>query len=263
MSSTGVATPTLEALAWGEVGFRKDVRRVPVFGLGCAGGVTGLAIAAAMARSKPGAKVLMVALEACTLAFRTDRLEKADIIATVLFGDGAAAACLSTEPGMGEIKGVTFGEGCEHLWPDTLSIMGWRVDDTGLGVIFDRSIPDFTHDHFAEAVTSALEISGIDRAAIDRFVCHPGGRKVVEAIEASLTLAPGTLDAERETLRDYGNMSAPTALFVLKRVIDNGARGNMMLSALGPGFTASFLPVAIGVDLRKQAVARVVNTVHA
>ncbi len=253
ISSTGIATPSLEALNWKELGFRNDVRRVPVFGLGCAGGVTGLAIAASLARSRPGANVLMVALEACTLSFRTDRLEKADIIATVLFGDGAAAAVLSTRPGAGVLPSVAFGEGHEHLWPDTLDIMGWHVDDTGLGVIFDRSIPDFAGDFFAKAAGGALEKAGIERGSLDRFVCHPGGRKVLEALESSLCLAPGALDAERETLRDYGNMSSPTALFVLKKVIENGKSGQMMMTSLGPGFTASFLPLMVGAVAPREA----------
>jgi alkylresorcinol/alkylpyrone synthase len=224
------------------------VRRVPIFGLGCAGGVTGLAVATSLARSRPGTNVLIVALEACTLSFRTDRLEKADIIATVLFGDGAGAAVLSCRPGKGELQDITLGEGHEHLWADTLDIMGWQVDDTGLGVIFDRSIPDFAGDFFSRAAAEALEKAGIERDELDRYVCHPGGRKVVEALESALRLAPGSLDAERETLKEYGNMSAPTVLFVLKKVIENGEKGRMLMTALGPGFTASFLPITVGVE---------------
>jgi alkylresorcinol/alkylpyrone synthase len=100
---------------------------VPVFGLGCVGGVTGLSLAARLAAVAPGSKVLLVCVEACTLAFRADRLQKADTIATVLFGDGAAAACISTESRQGAI----FGGGQEHTWPDTLPIMGWEVDPMG------------------------------------------------------------------------------------------------------------------------------------
>lgn len=243
VSSTGIATPTLEARVWREMGFRADVRRLPVFGLGCAGGVTGLEIARAQAAARPGSRVLLVAVECCTLSFRSDRLTKADIIATVLFGDGAAAACLGPEPGQG--AAVALDPGFEQLWPDTLDIMGWEVEDAGLGVIFDRSIPSFVQEHFAGAVASALERAAIAPGALDGYVFHPGGAKVVTAIEAALDLASGTLNAERETLRDYGNMSAPTVLFVLERLIASGARGRMMLGALGPGFTASFLPLAV------------------
>lgn len=243
--STGIATPTIEALAWKEMGFRTDVHRIPVFGLGCAGGVSGLAIARAQAEVRPGSHVLMVALEACTLSFRSDRLQKADIIATVLFGDGAAACVLSTEPGDEGNTRVTLGAGQEELWSDTLSIMGWDVDEAGLGVVFDRSIPAFTASYFAEACDKALARGGRTRDDIVRFVCHPGGAKVVEAIETALDLKAGSLDAERSVLRDYGNMSAPTVLFVLQRFLDERWEGQMMMCAFGPGFTASFLPLTV------------------
>ena len=239
VSSTGIATPTLDARAMRQMNFRADVHRVPVFGLGCAGGVTGLALATRLARQSPGSKVLFVCLEACTLSFRDDRMQKADIIATVLFGDGAAAACLSTE---GEGLGA-LGEGEEHTWADTLSIMGWDVDERGFGVVFDRSIPQFVKDNFAQAVNGGLDRMGLNHGDVSRMICHPGGAKVVEAIETALGLEPGVLDHERTVLRDFGNMSAPTVLFVLERVLQTRPHGTMVLAALGPGFSASLLPI--------------------
>jgi len=179
------------------------------------------------------------------MAFRDDRLSKADIIATILFGDGAAAAVLSTRPTAGTGSRVTFGEGQEYMWPDTLAIMGWDVDDAGLGVVFDRSIPTFTAAHFRAATDDMLAHAGLTVAEIDRFVCHPGGAKVVTALEEALDLAPASLDAERAVLRDAGNMSSPTALFVLQRVLAEGQTGQLALCALGPGFTASLLPLAV------------------
>ena len=239
VTSTGVATPTFEARAQRSMGFRGDAIRVPVFGLGCAGGVAGLGIARDMAAARPGAKVLLVVVECCTLSFRTDRLQKADIIATVLFGDGAAAACLSTTA-----KGAAIGQGAQHLWPNTLGIMGWDVDDVGLGVVFDRSIPAFARKEFANAVAAAAP------GPFDRLVCHPGGTKVVEAIEGAMGLPDGALDAERRVLRQCGNMSAPTALFVLKEALEGRAKGagpgsETLLCALGPGFTAAMVPVTL------------------
>lgn len=235
--STGIATPTLEARAMQTMGFRADVHRVPVFGLGCAGGVSGLSLAARLARAEPGSTVLFVCLETCTLSFRDDRMQKADIIATVLFGDGAAAACLSTEG-----KGLaSIGKGVEHTWADTLSIMGWDVDERGFGVIFDRSIPEFVKTEFERAVTGGLDAMGLDLADVTRMVCHPGGAKVVEAIEGALRLVPDSLGYERGVLRDFGNMSAPTALFVLERVLADSPEGPLVMAALGPGFTASML----------------------
>lgn len=240
VSTTGIATPSLDARAHAALGFRPDIQRVPVFGLGCAGGVSGLALAQQLALAAPGSNVLMVAVETCSLSFRTDRMQKADIIATVLFGDGAAAAVLSTKG-----DGPQLGMGQQVLWPNTLQIMGWDVDDTGLGVVFDRSIPGFVTEHLAQAASQALDASGLTAAQIDRFVCHPGGAKVITAIERALDLAQGSLDAERATLRDYGNMSAPTVLFVLEGLLASRATGQMMLAALGPGFTASFLPMNV------------------
>ncbi|WP_324753935.1 type III polyketide synthase [Roseovarius sp. Pro17] len=241
VSSTGIATPTLEAQVFGDVGFRDDVMRVPVFGLGCAGGVSGLSIASALARGDAASKVLLVVIETCSLSFRADRLQKADIIAAVLFGDGAAAACISTEKPGGDAL-VELGSGYQKLWPDTLKIMGWDVDDVGLGVVFDRSIPTFVSSEFAQATDDALKAAGLNHGQIDRYVCHPGGAKVVEAIEGALHLEQGSLDAERQTLRDTGNMSAPTALFVMKSVLESDMTGQMMACALGPGFTGSYLP---------------------
>jgi alkylresorcinol/alkylpyrone synthase len=239
VSSTGIATPTLEAQSWAAMGFRRDVGRVPVFGLGCAGGATGLALAADLARARPGARVLLVVAEACTPSFRTDRLSKADIIATVLFGDGAAAACLSTE---GD-AGITVGRGAQHLWPDTLGIMGWEVDETGLGVVFDRSIPAFAQANIAEATDAALATIGETRAAFDGMICHPGGAKVLIALERGLSLQQGSLVEERAVLREHGNMSAPTVLFVLDAARKARRSGRQLMAALGPGFTASFVPL--------------------
>jgi alkylresorcinol/alkylpyrone synthase len=245
--STGIATPTLDAQVFSEMGFREDIMRVPLFGLGCAGGVSGLSVAQSIAAGKPTAKVLLVVVETCSLSFRADRLQKADIIATVLFGDGSAAACISSSiPSTGKI--VSLSNGYQKTWPDTLGIMGWDVDDTGFGVVFDRSIPSFVTEEFAAATEGALKAANLEHSQIDRFVCHPGGAKVVDAIEGALHLDPGSLVAERDTLRDAGNMSAPTVMFVMKSVLEAGTTGQMLACALGPGFTASFLPFHVQED---------------
>lgn len=237
VSSTGIATPSLEARVADRMGWRGDVERVPVFGLGCAGGVTGLAIAARLAAG--GKTVLFVTVELCSTSIRLDKLTKANIVATALFGDGAAACVLRAgDGGFAQIAG-----GAERLWPDTLGIMGWDVDDPGLGVIFDRAIPPFVEENMAEAVAGIRAKVGVDGS--DRFTCHPGGAKVVQALETSLHLPDGALDHERAVLSEYGNMSAPTVLFVLRRLLDTGWRGRTMLLALGPGFTTSGLVLTV------------------
>ncbi|MEO7039112.1 MAG: type III polyketide synthase [Candidatus Elarobacter sp.] len=237
VSSTGIATPSLEARVLPQLGFRPDVRRIPIFGLGCAGGVSGLAIASRLAAADPGTIVLLVNIELCTLAFRRDRATKADIISTALFGDGAAAAILRCGTGraIGTITGAT-----EHLWPNTLDIMGWSTDEVGLGVIISRSLPDFIARNYRTEFDAALQRLGLASADVDRVVCHPGGTKVLEAIEIALELPPAALAVERTVMRDFGNMSSPTVLFVLERTLASGFAGTALLAALGPGFTTSF-----------------------
>ncbi len=235
VSSTGIATPSLEARVMFELGFRSDVARVPVFGLGCAGGVSGISIAARLAQSRPGSLVLFVAVELCTLAFRLDEFTKANVVATALFGDGAAACLLSTAmPRLATIAG-----GGEHTWPDTLGIMGWNVDPQGFGVIFARAIPTFAAAEMGSAVAAILGRIRIRPDDVDRFVCHAGGTKVITALETALALSPGSLDHERRVLADHGNMSAPTVLFVLERVLHAGLPPCAVLTAMGPGFTAA------------------------
>lgn len=242
VSSTGIATPTLEAHAMRRMGFRENVVRVPIFGLGCAGGVSGLALAAKLARASPGSTVLLVVVELCSLAFRTTELSKADIVSTALFGDGAAASVLrSGSEGFAYVAGSA-----ERTWSDTLDIMGWRIDPDGLGVIFNRAIPDFVHRHLRAAMDAMLAEQNLTPRDIDRFICHPGGARVIEAIEQAFLLAAGTLHEEREVLADYGNMSAPTALFVLDRVRRTGLPPLSVITALGPGFTASTVTLRSG-----------------
>ena len=237
VSTTGLATPSIDARVLPRLGFRDDVARVPLFGLGCAGGVSGLAIAARLAAADPGSRWLFVTVETCSISIRLDSDDPAAIVATAIFGDGAAAAVLSTEgDGLAAVRGAG-----EKLWPDTLGIMGWRVEDPGLAVIFDRAIPPFIEAELAGAIDSILGRMGLARADIDRFCCHPGGAKVIPAIEAALALAEGTLDLEREVLRDHGNMSAPTVLFVLERLLARGLPERTMMTAFGPGFTCAGL----------------------
>ncbi|MSP33230.1 MAG: type III polyketide synthase [Pseudolabrys sp.] len=235
VSSTGIATPSLEARVASEMGFKSSAARVPVFGLGCAGGVSGLSISARLARAEPGEVVLVVVVELCTLAFRADRCTKADVISSALFGDGAAAAVPCAEHAE---AGLSIGESAEHAWPGTLDIMGWTVDPAGFGIVLSRSLPRFVEQRLA---APARRFVNAAKLIAPQFICHPGGAKVLDAIETALELQKGTLRDERDVLRGHGNMSAPSVLFVLERALKRGLRGSAVLSALGPGFTASFL----------------------
>jgi alkylresorcinol/alkylpyrone synthase len=237
VSSTGIATPSLDARNGPAMGLRKDIRRVPIFGLGCAGGVNGLATAARFAAAEPGKRWLFVTIETCSIAIRLDSDDPAAIVATALFGDGAAAAVV--QAGEGGI--ATIAAASERMWPDTLNIMGWRVEDPGLAVVFDRAIPPFIEAELAEAIDGMLADMGAARGTIDRFCCHPGGVKVIDAIEAALELPVGSLDLERDVLNDCGNMSAPTVMFILERLIARGLPERVLMTAFGPGFTCAGL----------------------
>lgn len=232
-SSTGIATPSLDARALERMGFREDVARVPIFGLGCAGGVSGLGLAAKLARGAPGSTVLFVTVELCSLALRTAGVGKADIIAAALFGDGAAACVVKAgDEGFVQITG-----GAEKTWPGTLDIMGWQMEPTGFGVVLNRAIPAFVRRNMPDAMAQMLASQALQICDIDRFICHPGGAKVVDAMEVALGMKQGSLDHEREVLRNHGNMSAPTALFVLESVRAQEIPPLSVLVALGPGFT--------------------------
>jgi len=247
VSSTGMATPSIEARLMNLMPFRADVQRLPVFGLGCAGGVIGLTRAAQLAAAQPGARILLIVVELCTLAFRYDRLTKSNLVATALFGDGAAAAVVSGGGAEGGPEAFgSLGAGGEHLWRDTLNVMGWDVDEQGFDVIFHRDIPQIVAGAFSEAMMHFLNHVGAQIDDIDRPCCHPGGVKVLDALEEVFGRPPGGLDAERDVLRGYGNMSAPTVLFVLDELRRRGISGQLLMTALGPGFTGAFQLIRLG-----------------
>jgi len=235
VSTTGISTPSLDAILLNRLGLRSDVRRLPIFGLGCAGGVLGLARAGELARGEPGGNVLLLVVELCSLCFREVDRSKANIVATALFGDGAAGAILSCRG-----AGPRLGPTGEHTWPDSLDIMGWEVAEDGLQVLFSRDIPTLVRSQFRAAADGFLARHGLTLGDIGGYACHPGGAKVVTALEAAFDLADGTLTEARRVLAAYGNMSAPTVMFVLKGLLDRGLKRRMLLTALGPGFSAAF-----------------------
>lgn len=236
ISTTGMCTPSLDALLMERLGLRRDLTRLPIFGLGCAGGVLGLARSAALASAMPGANVVMVVVELCGLTFRPGDRSASNMVATALFGDGCAAALVSTAADGPALTG--WGE---HTWPGSLDVMGWHIEDDGFGVQFSRDIPPLVARHFRPALDGWLAGIGLEHSQIDGFLCHPGGAKVVCALEEALSLAPGTLALEREILRNFGNMSAATVMFVLERALARPLPRRSVAAALGPGFTAGFL----------------------
>ena len=244
VSSTGIAVPTLDARLMEQLPFRRNVQRLPLFGLGCAGGALGLARAAACARAQPGSRILYLVVELCTLTFCRSDQATANIVATALFGDGAAGAVLTTDG-----PGLAVRAWGEHTWPRSLDVMGWYVTQQGLEVQLSRGIPDIARHRVRPVTEEFLASAGLALADVDDFICHPGGARVLEALEDAFGLPSGGLAVSREILRDYGNMSAATVLFVLRRALetaaaDNGRRGGArryLMTGLGPGFSMGFL----------------------
>ena len=239
VSTTGIATPSLDARLMARLRLPAAVRRLPIFGLGCAGGAIGFGHAATLAAAMPDKAVLFLVVELCSLTFRRDDVSNANIVAAALFGDGAAAAVLRSGG-----EGPALVAAGEHTWPGSLDTMGWDVVDDGLQPIFSRDIPRLVAAELGTAARAFLARHGMTLADIDRFVCHPGGPKVIDACESALELAPGALADARRVLRDYGNMSAASILFVLDEMLRGSAAANgwrrALLTAFGPGFSAGF-----------------------
>lgn len=243
VSTTGIATPSLDARLMERMAFPRHATRLPIFGLGCAGGALGLARAAALATAMPGTPVLLVVVELCTLQFRREDLTRSNIVATALFGDGAAAAVLRADH---TTAGPTIAAWGEHTWPQSLDIMGWDIAEDGLRAIFSRDIPRLVTAELGPALHDFLARHRLSLADIDRFACHPGGPKVIDAYEAIFgTGFPGAAAARRSLAR-FGNMSAASVIFVLEEVLAEASErgksaGRTLLTALGPGFSAGFV----------------------
>lgn len=240
VSSTGIATPSLDSLLQTPLGLSPTVQRLPVFGLGCAGGVIGLSRAAAVARAMPGCWILFLCVELCGLTFRSADASKQNIIATAIFGDGAAAVLLKAPLEGGEASSIArVVEWGEHTWPGTREIMGWRVENDGLGVIFSSSIPGLVRKDLRAVTDKFLQTCGLRHEDLAGLIVHPGGEKVLEAIEDAYDLPPGSLIHAREVLAERGNMSAVTVLSVLQATTAAHRRGRHLMTALGPGFSAA------------------------
>lgn len=253
VSTTGMATPSLDAQLALALGCPSDVRRDATFGHGCAGGVGGLARARAHARADPRRAVLLVATELCGLTFQGEDWSKANFVSTSLFADGSAAVVVAGEEvqrrgGAGASQGTKpriIADSCT-LWPGTEDVMGFEFTDRGLEVVLSRSVPQLVRDRFAASVETVCERAGIASSDLDHHLLHPGGAKVLDAYLDVLPIEEERLRWSRDVLRTHGNMSAPTALFVLRSALDAAADGPggpvggdlAVVSAMGPGFAA-------------------------
>jgi len=239
VSTTGLATPSMDARLAQILGLSHHVRRTPLFGLGCAGGTMGLSHAVRSALAIPESLVLCIAVETTSLTFLYEDLGKSNLVATALFGDGAAAVLVAGDRAPG--RGPTVVGTRSTLFDDSIDVMGWNFLDQGMQVVFSRAIPGLVTRHSRTDITSFLAEHGIGIDDIRSWIVHPGGTRVIEAYEQALGLPEEALGETRAVLRDHGNMSSATVFYVLERFLGAGRPEPgeyALMTALGPGFSS-------------------------
>lgn len=245
VNTSGLSTPSLDAYLIGALGLNPHAARLPVWGLGCAGGAAGLARAADLVRAGHR-RVLFVAVELCSLTLVRGDESKSNFVGTALFADGGAALVVTAQDVPGPPPLAALHGAFSTLIEDSEDIMGWDVVDDGLKVRFSRDIPTLVRSMMRENVAQALAGRGWSRDDVGTFVVHPGGVKVLSAYEEALDLPSGALDSSRRVLAAHGNMSSVTVLFVLEEVLRGEPLGQGLLSAMGPGFSAEHVLLSFG-----------------
>ncbi|MEM9000811.1 MAG: type III polyketide synthase [Bacteroidota bacterium] len=237
VSCTGIMIPSLDAYLINALGLREDVVRLPVTEMGCAAGVSGLIYAANFLRTNPGKRAAIVAVESPTATFQLNDFSMANMVSAAIFGDGAACVLLSSET---VESGVSIlGEAMYHF-PNTTHLMGFDLTNMGLQMILDPMVPEVIAANFGHIVHPFLEQFGTSIEKIDHLVFHPGGKKIVQTVETLFGQLNKNLDDTKTVLRNYGNMSSVTVLYVLERFLtkktNSGDQG--MVLSFGPGFSA-------------------------
>ncbi|MFD3569339.1 type III polyketide synthase [Streptomyces sp. NPDC058671] len=244
-SVTGVATPSLDARLVGRLGLRPDVKRLPVFGLGCVAGAAGLARLHDYLRGHPGDTAVLLTVELCSLTLQRRDDSRANLVAGALFGDGAAALVARGRAAAGrDGSGPTVIATRSHLYPGTGHLMGWDIGAAGFRVVIDAGIPRIVREHLGRPLRAFLAEHGLTTDDIGAWVCHPGGPKVLSAVTDVLGLPDDALDSARRSLAAVGNMSSASVLHVLQ-----SHRGSArpepgtwgLLMAMGPGFCSEFV----------------------
>ncbi|MFD8733858.1 type III polyketide synthase [Streptomyces sp. NPDC059618] len=243
-SVTGIAAPSVDARLVGRLGLRPDVRRVPMFGLGCAGGAAGLARLHDYLLGRPDEVAVLLSVELCSLTFQRDDPSPANLVATGLFGDGAGAVVARGSRRTGTVAGPTIVDTRSRLYPDTGRILGWEIKDSGFRVVLGPEIPDVVRRHLADDVRDFLDGHGLKPKDVSAWVCHPGGPQILEAVGEALDLPDGALDLSRRHLADVGNLSSSSVLHILRDTLDTrpppaGTPG--LLLAMGPGFACELV----------------------
>jgi alkylresorcinol/alkylpyrone synthase len=245
VSTTGISTPSVDARILNRLtpSTLTQIKRTPIWGLGCAGGAAGLARALDYVLAYPKEVVALIAVELCGLTFQPNDVSKSNLVATSLFADGTAAVLIAGDEAKisGPLKMITASS---VIWKDTLDIMGWDISSCGFHVIFSKDIPSFVNTQVAPVLQKFLMETG--NKLPDHFILHPGGKKVLEAYQTALGIPAEKLNVARKVLRENGNMSSTTVLYVLHEFLQNKliSGGEMgLLSALGPGFGSEMLLV--------------------
>jgi len=250
VSVTGLASPSLDALLINRMGLPLHIRRTPIFGLGCVAGAAGITQAADYVRAYPNRVAVLLSVELCSLTWQRDDLSTANLIASGLFGDGAAAAIVTgaDRPSNGQSNGRSTGprivDSRSVFYPDSERVMGWDISETGFKIVLSADVPLVARDKLRPDVDSFLAEHGLTVSDIDSWVCHPGGPKVLEAMQESLDLPPGALDVTWRSLQEVGNLSSTSVLMVLAETLENhrpppGSYG--VLLAMGPGFCSELV----------------------
>lgn len=244
VSTTGLATPSLDALLINTMRLNADTRRLPVWGLGCAGGVAGLAKACTLAKADPSAVVLFIAVELCSLTLIKSDFSKSNFIGSSLFSDGIAALVITGDAVQNPpaSKTVTFLASRSRLYYDSLDVMGWDFMDDGFKVLFSKDIPSIISKYVKEEVDTFLAANGLTRGDVKNFIFHPGGKKVIDAYLEALDLPPEKLQDTIAVMKENGNMSSATVLYVLERFLTRkSGPGYGLMMAMGPGFSSEMV----------------------
>ncbi|MGH7595270.1 MAG: type III polyketide synthase [bacterium] len=245
VSTTGVATPSIDAHLFNKIDFSSSIRRTPIWGLGCAGGISGIARAADWLKAYPDQIALVVTVELCTLTFIRNDLSKSNFIAASLFGDGAGAVLLcGDECPISADRTISIIASDAVTWKESLDVMGWEVNDDGLKVLFSKDIPSIVHKSAKPIIVDFLARNDLQLADISAFLSHPGGAKVIQAYQTALALPEEKTKYMWEVLQKFGNMSSATVLFVLDKFLksDDYLPGKKLLScSLGPGFSSEMI----------------------
>jgi len=241
VSTTGLATPSVDALIINQMRLNPHINRIPIFGLGCGGGVSGMAKANALAKANPDAVVLLVAVELCSLTLLRNDYSKSNFIGSSLFSDGIAACLVMGDHRAGDKK-VIYKASSSKLYYDSLEVMGWDFKDTGFKVLFSKDIPTFINEHIRGDIDNFLAAQGLKLNDIRNFIFHPGGKKVLDAYTDALNMEGDSLQKTRSVMNDYGNMSSVTVLYVLEKFMNEGFEdGYGLMLAMGPGFSSEMV----------------------